>query len=1054
VAKLVAQIRRLSSLGLSFALTVAILPAIISASSAQAAVDSCSPTKTTVSGYTVQRFTATGLCVWSVPAGITNAEILVVGGGGGGGGTYWGGGGGAGGVLYSASQTVTANDVFQVNVGAGGSGGASSQSTSKGSNGSNSSIRMSVGGSATTYTALGGGGGGGYGWGAGVDVGTGVTGGSAGGHGELPTGNPRGNVAGTQTSSGTFTGYANAGGSMYGGGSQAGSGGGGAGGAGGNVTEFQGPGAGGAGRAFSITGTSVMYAGGGGGASVTGAAGGNGGGAAGASSNATGGNGTANTGGGGGGGMGWRAGGNGGSGVVIIRYDTAPGAPSIDSITASSAQLSVAFTAGSNTGSALTKYQYSTDGGSTWRDRASGTTASPLVITTISGAANTSLVNGTSYNIQIRAFNSIAGSASATTAATPLASALTPTFGTPTATADGFTVQIGNYSGSYTWAGTATSGSVSISGSGLVTVTGVAPGTSSTATITTTRTGYTDGSATVSATSITGSALTPTFGTPTATADGFTVQIGNYSGSYTWAGTATSGSVSISGSGLVTVTGVAPGTSSTATITTTRTGYTDGSATVSATSAYTISYDTNSATSGSAPANGSYTTGGSAATIATNSGTLARTGYTFAGWNTESNGSGTDYAASGSATYSTSANLTLYAKWSANALTITYNSKGGTAVTDGTVNSGASITSAPTAPTRSGYTFAGWSATDGGSAVTFPYSPGVVTDFTLYAKWTAVSQSSSGGSGGESSGSSGSSGGSSGRSSTPGAPEPTAPANPVKSNVTVVPPVTVVGDQEIKGIAVQISTPAPGSEVKPPAITLDKASEKIIADVKVVEGKIILTPETGFSGKKTVTVTITENGADQIIQIPLTVLPEAVGKPVFTPASATKSIIRWTESPNADAYTVYLNGKKICATANTSCSVPRVLGPDANIEIISNGGDRTISEGVDATFKQTAPVAITRIVSAANTKTTLSRVDTKALDKVVALIKSQGFGTVVISEITTTSKTKAKADARIADIKKYINAKTGSKKIIFEVVPSTTRTIFNNISVRGINGAT
>ena len=80
-------------------------------------------------------------------------------------------------------------------------------------------------------------------------------------------------------------------------------------------------------------------------------------------------------------------------------------------------------------------------------------------------------------------------------------------------------------------------------------------------------------------------AETAIFGTPTATADGFTVQISNYSALYTWAGTATaSGSVAISGSGLVTVTGVSGSTSSTATITTTRTGYVSSSATVTATS--------------------------------------------------------------------------------------------------------------------------------------------------------------------------------------------------------------------------------------------------------------------------------------------------------------------------------------------------------------------------------------------------------------------------------------------------------------------------------------
>ena len=177
-------------------------------------------------------------------------------------------------------------------------------------------------------------------------------------------------------------------------------------------------------------------------------------------------------------------------------------------------------------------------------------------------------------------------SGSATVTETSLAVALTPTFGTPTATADGFTVQINNYNALYTWAGTATaSGTVAINGSGLVTVTGVTGLTSSTATITTTRTGYVGGTATITVTSAVGNALTPTFGSTTATSGGFTVQISNYSGSYTWAGTATaSGSVAVSGTGLVTVSGVAFNTSSTATITTTRTGYTGGSATVTATS--------------------------------------------------------------------------------------------------------------------------------------------------------------------------------------------------------------------------------------------------------------------------------------------------------------------------------------------------------------------------------------------------------------------------------------------------------------------------------------
>jgi uncharacterized repeat protein (TIGR02543 family) len=234
------------------------------------------------------------------------------------------------------------------------------------------------------------------------------------------------------------------------------------------------------------------------------------------------------------------------------------------------------------------------DAAYTWAGTA---TASGSVSISESGLVTvTGVAAGTSSTATITTTRTGYSGATATVTATSITgNALTPTFGTPTATADGFTVQITNYDAAYTWAPpTVSTGSVAVTstvGSNrLLTVTGLAPGASATITATTTRSGYNNGSATVVGTASTGAALTPTFGTSTTTASGFTVQISNYSNLYTWAGTATaSGSVSINGTGLVTVTGVAPSTSSTATITTTRTGYTSGSATVSGTSASNIS---------------------------------------------------------------------------------------------------------------------------------------------------------------------------------------------------------------------------------------------------------------------------------------------------------------------------------------------------------------------------------------------------------------------------------------------------------------------------------
>ncbi len=76
----------------------------------------------------------------------------------------------------------------------------------------------------------------------------------------------------------------------------------------------------------------------------------------------------------------------------------------------------------------------------------------------------------------------------------------------------------------------------------------------------------------------------------------------------------------------------------------------------------TVSYAGNGNTGGTAPVNQlkTYNVG----LTLSGAGTLVRTGYTFSGWNTAANGTGTSYAAA--VTYSTNADLALYAQWNAN----------------------------------------------------------------------------------------------------------------------------------------------------------------------------------------------------------------------------------------------------------------------------------------------------------------------------------------------------------------------------------------------------
>jgi uncharacterized repeat protein (TIGR02543 family) len=114
-------------------------------------------------------------------------------------------------------------------------------------------------------------------------------------------------------------------------------------------------------------------------------------------------------------------------------------------------------------------------------------------------------------------------------------------------------------------------------------------------------------------------------------------------------------------------------------------------------------------------------------------GTPSRTGYTFTGWWTAASG-GTKITfpyAHGQVT-----DFALYAQWNGNTLVVTFSTgTDGSAVANGETVSGGTL-AAPATPTRSGFTFNGWSPlASGGSPVRFPYTHGRIANFTLYAIW-------------------------------------------------------------------------------------------------------------------------------------------------------------------------------------------------------------------------------------------------------------------------------------------------------------------------------
>lgn len=66
-----------------------------------------------------------------------------------------------------------------------------------------------------------------------------------------------------------------------------------------------------------------------------------------------------------------------------------------------------------------------------------------------------------------------------------------------------------------------------------------------------------------------------------------------------------------------------------------------------------------------------------------------------------------------------------------------FNANSGTQVLSQRFSSASSLVE-PAAPTRAGFTFDGWSVTDGGPRITFPYNPGATSNVTLFARWIQI----------------------------------------------------------------------------------------------------------------------------------------------------------------------------------------------------------------------------------------------------------------------------------------------------------------------------
>jgi uncharacterized repeat protein (TIGR02543 family) len=117
--------------------------------------------------------------------------------------------------------------------------------------------------------------------------------------------------------------------------------------------------------------------------------------------------------------------------------------------------------------------------------------------------------------------------------------------------------------------------------------------------------------------------------------------------------------------------------------------------------------------------------------------TTSRTGYSFAGWFTVASGGS---QATTSTVVSTASDHTLYAHWTANNYTVSFDANGGSIPTPASkqVTFGSAYGTLATT-SRTGYSFAGWfTASSGGTEVNAATIVSTASNHTLFAQWTVL----------------------------------------------------------------------------------------------------------------------------------------------------------------------------------------------------------------------------------------------------------------------------------------------------------------------------
>ena len=215
--------------------------------------------------------------------------------------------------------------------------------------------------------------------------------------------------------------------------------------------------------------------------------------------------------------------------------------------------------------------------------------------------------------------------------------------------------------------------------------------------------------------------------------------------------------------------------------------------------------------------------------------------------------------------------------------------------------------------------------------------------------------------------------------------------------------VTITVTADINPLATPIVTPANTPAAKPITNTTSSATAKVtnvgtgLTAATVNGTQVNVVPTLTFSGKTSVTVSVSDEGETKDVTVPVTVLPLPAVTPVTRITNTGVSNISWKASPNATSYEVSVAGKTVCATESTSCSTNGLVGPKTLVQVIAKGNDATIAPEAPAAYRPAAKPVTALVVYFNTNRSNLDAIDKAQIRTIAKVIIEQGFKNIVVN---------------------------------------------------------